>query len=66
MPRYWNWPGSGSARTRPLHTADLRSLLPFPDAAFDDVVASLVVHYLERRAVNWASMLLSLELLVGG
>lgn len=29
-----------------LHTADLGSPLPFPDAAFDDVVASLVLHYL--------------------
>jgi len=30
-----------------LHLADLGSPLPFPDGAFDDVVASLVLHYLE-------------------
>jgi ubiquinone/menaquinone biosynthesis C-methylase UbiE len=32
-----------------LHVADLRDPLPFPDGAFDDVVASLVLHYLK----NW-------------
>ncbi|PRZ07694.1 methyltransferase family protein [Isoptericola sp. CG 20/1183] len=31
----------------PLHVADLAAPLPFADAAFDDVVASLVLHYLE-------------------
>ncbi|WBB63626.1 class I SAM-dependent methyltransferase [Streptomyces sp. WMMC500] len=30
-----------------LHLADLRDRLPFADGAFDDVVASLVLHYLE-------------------
>jgi SAM-dependent methyltransferase len=30
-----------------LQVADLGSPLPFPDSAFDDVVASLVLHYLE-------------------
>ncbi|WP_051467100.1 class I SAM-dependent methyltransferase [Actinomadura oligospora] len=31
----------------PLHVVDLRDPLPFADGAFDDVVASLVLHYLE-------------------
>jgi ubiquinone/menaquinone biosynthesis C-methylase UbiE len=30
-----------------LRVADLASPLPYPDGAFDDVVASLVLHYLE-------------------
>jgi len=30
-----------------LHVADLGGTLPFPDGRFDDVVASLVLHYLE-------------------
>jgi SAM-dependent methyltransferase len=30
-----------------LHVADLSDRLPFADGAFDDVVASLVLHYLE-------------------
>ena len=33
-----------------LHVVDLRDPLPFNDGAFDDVVASLVLHYLE----DWA------------
>lgn len=31
----------------PLHVADLAQPLPFADDAFDDVVCSLVLHYLE-------------------
>ena len=30
-----------------LHVADLGGPLPFPDGTFDDVVASLVLHYLQ-------------------
>ena len=30
-----------------LHVVDLRDPLPFAEGAFDDVVASLVLHYLE-------------------
>jgi SAM-dependent methyltransferase len=30
-----------------LHVVDLNDRLPFADGAFDDVVASLVLHYLE-------------------
>ncbi|WP_422804742.1 class I SAM-dependent methyltransferase [Streptomyces noursei] len=40
-----------------LHLADLGSPLPFPDAAFDDVVASLVLHYLE----DWTAPLAELR-----
>ncbi|MEU8472801.1 class I SAM-dependent methyltransferase [Streptomyces sp. NPDC029006] len=36
-----------------LHVADLGERLPFKDGAFDDVVASLVLHYLE----NWGPTL---------
>nr|WP_116248546.1 class I SAM-dependent methyltransferase [Nocardiopsis sp. FIRDI 009] len=36
-----------------LRVADLRAPLPFPDDAFDDVIASLVLHYLE----DWAPTL---------
>ncbi|WP_410669349.1 class I SAM-dependent methyltransferase [Amycolatopsis sp. cmx-4-68] len=36
-----------------LRVADLADPLPFPDAAFDDVVASLVLHYLR----DWAPTL---------
>lgn len=40
-----------------LHVADLAAPLPFPDGAFDDVVASLVLHYLE----DWAGPLAELR-----
>ncbi|MCX5402686.1 class I SAM-dependent methyltransferase [Streptomyces sp. NBC_00335] len=40
-----------------LHVADLRDRLPFPDGAFDDVVASLVLHYLE----DWGPALAELR-----
>ena len=40
-----------------LHVADLGAPLPFADAAFDDVVASLVLHYLE----DWAAPLAELR-----
>ncbi|MGW6951453.1 class I SAM-dependent methyltransferase [Streptomyces xanthophaeus] len=41
----------------PLHVVDLRDRLPFDDAAFDDVVASLVLHYLE----DWGPTLAELR-----
>jgi SAM-dependent methyltransferase len=40
-----------------LLVADLGSPLPFPDGTFDDVVASLVLHYLE----DWAAPLAELR-----
>ena len=40
-----------------LQVADLGSPLPFPDATFDDVVASLVLHYLE----DWTAPLAELR-----
>jgi SAM-dependent methyltransferase len=40
-----------------LRLADLGSPLPFPDAAFDDVVACLVLHYLE----DWTAPLAELR-----
>ena len=40
-----------------LHVADLGAPLPFADAEFDDVVASLVLHYLE----DWAGPLSELR-----
>lgn len=40
-----------------LHVADLGGPLPFGDAEFDDVVASLVLHYLE----DWAGPLSELR-----
>lgn len=40
-----------------LHVADLAEPLPFPDAAFDDVVASLVLHYLRE----WSAPLCELH-----
>jgi ubiquinone/menaquinone biosynthesis C-methylase UbiE len=39
-----------------LHMADLGRPLPFPDGAFDDVVASLVLHYLEDRTAPLAEL----------
>lgn len=40
-----------------LHVADLSAPLPFDDAEFDDVVASLVLHYLE----DWSGPLAELR-----
>jgi len=40
-----------------LYLADLGSPLPFPDGAFDDVVASLVLHYLQ----DWTAPLAELR-----
>lgn len=40
-----------------LHVVDLRDRLPFGDGAFDDVVASLVLHYLE----DWGPTLTELR-----
>jgi ubiquinone/menaquinone biosynthesis C-methylase UbiE len=40
-----------------LQVADLDSPLPFPDDAFDDVVASLVLHYLQ----DWTTALAELR-----
>jgi SAM-dependent methyltransferase len=45
--------GPGAA----LHLADVGGPLPFPDGAFDDVVASLVLHYLE----DWSAPLAELR-----
>ena len=45
--------GDGAA----LQVADLGSPLPFPDGAFDDVIASLVLHYLE----DWTAPLAELR-----
>ena len=43
--------------TRVLRVADLAEPLPFGDAEFDDVVASLVLHYLE----DWSGPLAELR-----
>jgi SAM-dependent methyltransferase len=40
-----------------LRLADLRRPLPFPDGAFDDVIACLVLHYLE----DWTAPLAELR-----
>jgi SAM-dependent methyltransferase len=40
-----------------LHVADLARPLPFPDGAFDDVIAALVLHYLE----DWTAPLAELR-----
>jgi SAM-dependent methyltransferase len=40
-----------------LHVAELGSPLPFPDGAFDDVIACLVLHYLE----DWTAPLTELR-----
>ncbi|MEU8636912.1 class I SAM-dependent methyltransferase [Amycolatopsis sp. NPDC048633] len=45
--------GAGAA----LQVADLGEPLPYPDGAFDDVVAALVLHYLE----DWAAPLAELR-----
>nr|WP_241562162.1 class I SAM-dependent methyltransferase [Streptomyces hoynatensis] len=39
-----------------LHVADLRDPLPFADGTFDDVLASLVLHYLEDWGPTLAEM----------
>jgi SAM-dependent methyltransferase len=39
-----------------LHVADLKSTLPYPDGAFDDVVAALVLHYLQDWTVPLAEL----------
>ncbi|MBD8078355.1 methyltransferase domain-containing protein [Cellulosimicrobium arenosum] len=41
----------------PLHVADLAEPLPFADDTFDDVVASLVLHYLE----DWVAPLVEIK-----
>ena len=55
-PGWWSWPG-GLGADADLRVADLAEPLPFPDDAFDDVVASLVLHYLE----DWKPVLAELR-----
>jgi ubiquinone/menaquinone biosynthesis C-methylase UbiE len=43
--------------TADLHVADLSKPLPFDDESFDDVVSSLVLHYLE----DWSAPLAELR-----
>jgi SAM-dependent methyltransferase len=43
-----------------LHVADLADPLPFPDGVYDDVIASLVLHYLQ----DWAAPLAELRRLL--
>ncbi|MFD7977369.1 class I SAM-dependent methyltransferase [Streptomyces sp. NPDC059071] len=45
----------------PLHVADLSEPLPFADGAFDDVIASLVLHYLE----DWGPTLAEFRRVLG-
>ncbi|MFJ2960636.1 class I SAM-dependent methyltransferase [Streptomyces sp. NPDC087270] len=45
----------------PLHVVDLAGPLPFADGAFDDVVASLVLHYLE----DWGPTLAEIRRVLG-
>ena len=52
-----DWPASGSGTDADLHVADLAAPLPFADAEFDDVVASLVLHYLK----DWSGPLAELR-----
>jgi hypothetical protein len=40
-------------KTADLRVADLGSPLPLPDGAFDDVIACLVLHYLEDWTERW-------------
>jgi SAM-dependent methyltransferase len=54
-PGCWSWPGGRSAPAADL--ADLCRPLPFGDGAFDDVVAALVLHYLE----DWTAPLAELR-----
>ena len=46
-------PGHRLGPDADLHVADLTNPLPFRDGAFDDVVASLVLQYLQ----DWAAPL---------
>lgn len=53
MPGCWSWLGDGAD----LKVADLCGPLPYSDDTFDDVVASLVLHYVE----NWGPALAELR-----
>jgi ubiquinone/menaquinone biosynthesis C-methylase UbiE len=39
-----------------LQVADLGRPLPYPDGSFDDVIASLVLHYLEDWTASLAEL----------